>query len=172
MLSCFSCIWLLGTSHGQRSLVGCSPWDSPGKNIGVGCQALLQGNLSDRGTELSSLMSPALAGGFFNTSATWEGSTPVLFYIYVKRIYILLMILFHYCKILNIVPCAIQISLLTCFIYSLVFMLIPNSLFILLHLVLVCSLVTTRLFYGRHFQQWVLSESYSTACLAVLTIGL
>ena len=23
-------------SHGQRSLAGCSPWDSPGKNTGVG----------------------------------------------------------------------------------------------------------------------------------------
>ena len=30
------------------------------------------GNLSDPGIELVSLMSPALAGGFFATSATWE----------------------------------------------------------------------------------------------------
>ena len=24
--------------HGQRSLMGYSPWDSPGKNTGVGCR--------------------------------------------------------------------------------------------------------------------------------------
>ena len=47
--------------------------DSSGKNTGVGCYALLQGVLPDPGTELSSLMSPALAGGFSTTSATWGG---------------------------------------------------------------------------------------------------
>ena len=30
------------------------------------------GDLPDRGTEPTSLMSPALAGGFFTTNATWE----------------------------------------------------------------------------------------------------
>ena len=30
------------------------------------------GDLPDPGTEPESLMSPALAGGFFTTSATWE----------------------------------------------------------------------------------------------------
>ena len=30
------------------------------------------GDLPNPGTELMSLMSPALAGGFFTTSATWE----------------------------------------------------------------------------------------------------
>ena len=37
-------------------------------------------NLSDPGTELTSLASPALAGGFFTTIATWEATwhhTPV-----------------------------------------------------------------------------------------------
>ena len=48
------------------------PWDSPGKNTGVGCHALLQGNLPDPGIELESL---ALAGGFFTTSTTWEASS-------------------------------------------------------------------------------------------------
>ena len=43
------------------------PWDSPGKNTGVGCQALLQGIFL---TRIS--VSLALAGGFFTTSATWE----------------------------------------------------------------------------------------------------
>ena len=48
------------------------PWDSPRKNTGVGCCAFLQGNLSDPGTEPATLQSPALAGGFFTTSVTWE----------------------------------------------------------------------------------------------------
>ena len=49
-------------------LTGCL-WDSPGKDSGVGYRALLQGNLPDPGIELLSLRSPALAGGFFTTSA-------------------------------------------------------------------------------------------------------
>ena len=43
------------------------PWDSLGKNTGVGCHALLQGIFPARVS-----VSPALAGGFFTTSATWE----------------------------------------------------------------------------------------------------
>ena len=49
-------------------LTGCL-WDSPGKDSGVGYRALLQGNLPEPGIELVSLTSPALAGGFFTTSA-------------------------------------------------------------------------------------------------------
>ena len=40
------------------------PWDSPGKNIGVGYHYLLQGSLPSPGIEP---MSPALAGRFFTT---------------------------------------------------------------------------------------------------------
>ena len=36
------------------------------------------GDLPDPGIEPSSLMSPALAGGFFTTSATWEMPTQAL----------------------------------------------------------------------------------------------
>ena len=45
--------------------------DSPGKNIGVGCHALLQGIFPIQGLN-PALLSPALAGGFFTASATWE----------------------------------------------------------------------------------------------------
>ena len=38
----------------------------------VGCYFLLQGNLPDPGIKPMSLASPALAGGFFTTIATWE----------------------------------------------------------------------------------------------------
>ena len=48
------------------------PWDFPGKNTAVGCQALLQGifptqgwDLPNSGMESVSLASPTLAGGFF-----------------------------------------------------------------------------------------------------------
>ena len=46
--------------------------DSPGKNSRVGYHFLLQGDLSNPGTEPASLMCPALGGGFFTMSATWE----------------------------------------------------------------------------------------------------
>ena len=48
------------------------PWDSPRKNTRVGCHALLQGNLPDPQIEPTPLMSPALAGRVFTTSATWK----------------------------------------------------------------------------------------------------
>ena len=47
-------------------------WHSPGKNNGVGCHFLPQGNLPNAGIEPMSLTSPALAGRFFAASATWE----------------------------------------------------------------------------------------------------
>ena len=60
--------------------VDCSPpgssvhGDSPGKNTEVGCHALLQKIFLTQGSNLRllSFMSPALAGGFFITSTTWE----------------------------------------------------------------------------------------------------
>ena len=55
------------------SEVGFCPWDSPGKNTGVGCHSLLQGIFLSQG--LNPLMSPALAGGLFTTSATWVPGT-------------------------------------------------------------------------------------------------
>ena len=69
----------------RHSLPGSSVHgDSPGKNTGVSCHALLQGifptqesfpspgDLTNPRIEPESLVSPALAGGFFTTSATWE----------------------------------------------------------------------------------------------------
>ena len=70
LLSCFSpaqpCakLWIVS----PRLLC---PWDSLGKNTGVGCHALLQGIFPTPASN-PGLMSPALAGGFFTTSATWE----------------------------------------------------------------------------------------------------
>ena len=48
------------------------PWDSPVKNTGVYCHALLHGIFPTQGIKPTSLMAPALAGRFFTTSPTWE----------------------------------------------------------------------------------------------------
>ena len=47
------------------------PWDSAGMNIGVGCRVLLRGSFQPR-DQPQSLKSPALAGRFFTTRATWK----------------------------------------------------------------------------------------------------
>ena len=48
------------------------PWDSPGKNTGSGCHALLQGIFRIQGLNLCLLTSATLADEFFTTSTTWE----------------------------------------------------------------------------------------------------
>ena len=53
-------------------------WDSLGKNTGVSCHTLLQEDLPDSGIKPTSLKSPALAGGFFITSANWEAQVVFL----------------------------------------------------------------------------------------------
>ena len=69
MLSRFNCVPLFGPYGPQPARLLC-PWDSPGKNTGIGCHFLLQGIFPTQG--LMSLMSPALAGGFSTIGATWE----------------------------------------------------------------------------------------------------
>ena len=68
---CFSCVLLFATLW----IVSCwlCPWDSPGKNTGVGCQALLQGIFLTEGLNPCLWHLSALAGGCFTTSSTWEG---------------------------------------------------------------------------------------------------
>ena len=73
MLACT----LSGFSHVQLFVtpwtVACGllcPWESPGKNTGVGCHDNLQGTFLTQGSNLS-LESPALEGGFFTTSTIW-----------------------------------------------------------------------------------------------------
>ena len=53
------------------------PWDSPGRDTGVGCRALLQGIYPTQGSYLCLLPLPALAGAFVTTSATWEAHNRV-----------------------------------------------------------------------------------------------
>ena len=54
----------------DHSQPGFSPWDSPGKNTGVVAMTSSRG--SSRSRESPSFMSPALAGGFFTTSTTFN----------------------------------------------------------------------------------------------------
>ena len=42
LLSCFSHVWLFATLWTVQPARLLCPWDSPGKNTGVGCHALLQ----------------------------------------------------------------------------------------------------------------------------------
>ena len=68
------CVWIIQwcltvTSYTARLLC---PWNSPGKNTGVGCHSLLQGIFPGQGLNLQLIMSPALASWFFTTSVTWE----------------------------------------------------------------------------------------------------
>ena len=67
MLSRFNCfksdsLWPLGLPPARLLC----PWDSPGKNAGVGCRALLQGIFLTQGSNPRFL----LAGRFFITRAT------------------------------------------------------------------------------------------------------
>ena len=48
-------------------------WNSPGRNAGVGCHALLQGIFPNQGS-IPSFLPPVLAGTLFTSSATWEAA--------------------------------------------------------------------------------------------------
>ena len=49
------------------------PWNSPGRNTGVGCHSLLQGIFPTQGQDRTpASTSPASAGRFFTTSATFR----------------------------------------------------------------------------------------------------
>ena len=65
----------LGDSLDSSPPGSCVHGDSSGKNTGVSCHALLQGIFLTHGSNTMSLMSPALAGGFFTPNATWEALT-------------------------------------------------------------------------------------------------
>ena len=72
MLSCFSCVWVFPTlwtvvHQGPLSM----GFSSQEYWSGLPCPPL--GGLPDPGIKYVSIMSPALAGGFFTTTTTWEG---------------------------------------------------------------------------------------------------
>ena len=77
-LSLRTCLTL--QPHGLKPARLFCPWDSPGKNTGGGCHALLQGNLPDPGIES---MSPALAADSLPLA---QPGKPIA--VYLKCIYI------------------------------------------------------------------------------------
>ena len=70
VLSCFSHIRLCTTVWTLPTRFLCL-WDSPGKDSGVGCHALLQGIFLTQGC-WNPHLSPALAGKFFTASTTQD----------------------------------------------------------------------------------------------------
>ena len=70
LLDLFRCVQIFLTLWTMTRQAPC-PWDSPGKNTGVSCHALLQGIFLTQRSNWP-LMSLALASVFFNTSVTWE----------------------------------------------------------------------------------------------------
>ena len=71
MLSCFSPRLILCNPMDCSLEVSC-PWDSPGKNIGVGCCALLQGIFPAQVSNPCLLHLLHWQCVFFTTSTTWE----------------------------------------------------------------------------------------------------
>ena len=61
--------------HGIQPARLLCPWGFPGQNTGAGCHAPLQTIFLTQGSNPLS-QSPALAGGFFTTTATWEALLP------------------------------------------------------------------------------------------------
>ena len=61
-----SCVQLFCDPHGLWPTRLLCPWNTAGKNTGVGCHAL-PGDLPDPGIKPVSPMSPALVGRFFTT---------------------------------------------------------------------------------------------------------
>ena len=69
MCFCFSCVWLfLWTEARQAPLL--MGFSRPEYWNGLSCPP--SGDLPNPGIKPMSLMSPALAGRFFTTTATWE----------------------------------------------------------------------------------------------------
>ena len=62
MLSYFSFVSDSLPHYGLEPTRFLCPWNSPGKNTGVGCHALLQGIFPTQGSNPRLLMSSALAG--------------------------------------------------------------------------------------------------------------
>ena len=81
-ISCFSHVWLSATpwtvAHQAPLLMR-----FPRQEYWSGLPCPPPGNLPDPGIKLASLMSPALAGRFFTTSATWEALEEEWIHVYV-----------------------------------------------------------------------------------------
>ena len=85
MLSCFSHVQLFAIPWTVACQAPC-PWESPGKNTGVGCCALLQGIFLTQPLKPDFLYVSCIGRQFcfvlfFTTSAMWE--SPSIMYVYI-----------------------------------------------------------------------------------------
>ena len=91
VLSCFSRVWLF-TTH-QALTIACQASQSslgfPRQEYWSGLPFPSPGDLPNPGIKPESLMSPALAGGFFTTSTTWESLNIRIYTYALKHTYIL-----------------------------------------------------------------------------------
>ena len=71
VLSCFSRVLFFATLWTVVPHRLLCPWDSPAEITGVGCHGLCQGIFLTQRLN-PCVLSPALAGRFFTSSATWE----------------------------------------------------------------------------------------------------
>ena len=96
MLSCFIYVQLFATPWTVATRLLC-PWDSPGEDTAVDCYFVLQGIF----------LSPALAGGFFTTNATWEAlDFPYIAFICLQASSFYINLLsFYQERVLNLVKC-------------------------------------------------------------------
>ena len=69
MLSCFSCVWLFATPWTIYPTTFLCPWGFFRQEYWSRLPCPPPGDIPDPGTEPTSLMSPALAGGFFTAIA-------------------------------------------------------------------------------------------------------
>jgi len=126
--------------HRQQPTRFPHPWDSPGKNTGVGCHFLLQCMKVKSESEVTQscqiLCNPmdcsppgSSIHGIFQARVLEWVAIAFSNYIYIYHIYILSQIFFplvDYYKTLSVVPCAIQKVFVDNQFYSM-FVLIPNS---------------------------------------------
>ena len=99
--SCPTLLWL----HGLHPVRLLCPWDFPGKNTGVSCHFLLQGNLPDPGIKP---VSPALTSGFFTSVPPGKPKVHWLF----NCLYILKATLhLQSLQSTGYIPCVVQSSL-------------------------------------------------------------
>ena len=78
VLGRFPHVWLLATLWTVAHQAPLS-MDSPGRNTGVDCCALLQGIFPTQGLNLHLLSLPALADEFFTPSTTWEAPSTYIY---------------------------------------------------------------------------------------------
>ena len=87
--------------HGLQFPRFLCPWNFPGKNSGVGCHFLLQGDLPHPGIKPAS---PALAGGFFTTEPPGK---PKNLIVHSYKSYFSMIT--RDCLILNFLPATLQL---------------------------------------------------------------